>query len=324
MMNLNENNYLNSRQKLLRKKVSQFLQANNSPLYYSNCASISVRTTDDTSLIAPLEIKICMHQGAYRGAHFEFYVELLEDYPAREANVEIWARQPIWHPTIVQKTGRVSLTMKCKDLVAVVMAIRGILYDPAIEPVINVMASSTLNKSREHFDMIVSHTLDGATVNDVCYPSMRNLYRPNCVVPQSYNSSCSSSDHYYFKNSPAPASEMVSCSAGNYRETTESLPAMPVIPHHNSFTKFFDSNCNVNKRTIIERDSSAIFSRNPLHASAIPWGSISKDGSNIWMSGTGTVDDMEDPLSKESKCDELSYGCYDRSKNRNKLIRINI
>lgn len=345
MMNVNGKNYLNSHQKLLRKNfLSQVLQHNNSPLFSSNASAISVRTTDDTSLIAQLEIKICMHQGAYRGSHFIFYVEPLEDYPFRESNVEIWAAQPIWHPNIDVKSGRVSLNMKCKDLVAVVMAIQRILLDPAVEPVINVTASATLNKSRESFEEMVSRSLNGATVNDVSYPCMKNLYCPNCVVPQSYllgatgqsesifatkssgrgfarrgysgagisgacivssassafnsvsNSSSSRSiDNLYCKKIAAQSSVATSNSLGN----VDSSYVKNLSPH-SSFTKFFDENCSVNKRTIIDRESPTHLSRNSLCTHEMPWFSNMNNSSYI--------------ENKESKFEEPYYGIENRKK----------
>ncbi len=93
---------------------SQRLNRDVSELFSSNfnctASHLSVIQTGD-SLNDPgsitLENKV--FEGPYRGGRFSFCLNIPANYPFRA--VEVWATQPIWHPNIDVRTGKVAVPL---------------------------------------------------------------------------------------------------------------------------------------------------------------------------------------------------------------------
>lgn len=58
-------------------------------------------------LVKTVGLQIAIHEGPYRGGSYNFLLHIPDSYPFKP--VEVIADQPIWHPNIDLRTGRVFL-----------------------------------------------------------------------------------------------------------------------------------------------------------------------------------------------------------------------
>jgi ubiquitin-protein ligase len=56
-----------------------------------------------------IALNVCILEGAYRGGHFSFLLDIPINYPFKK--VDVWAKHPIWHPNVELLTGRVYLPL---------------------------------------------------------------------------------------------------------------------------------------------------------------------------------------------------------------------
>ena len=74
--------------------------------YDFNCSSSCLSVIKDQSGIS---LNVCILEGPYDRGHFSFLLDIPINYPFKK--VEVWAKQPIWHPNIELLTGRVLLPL---------------------------------------------------------------------------------------------------------------------------------------------------------------------------------------------------------------------
>lgn len=78
-----------------------------------NCSgsTLSVlQTSDSLQTDGCLILRITIFEGPYRRGSYAFGLNIPENYPFRP--VEIYAKQPIWHPNIDLFTGKVALPIE--------------------------------------------------------------------------------------------------------------------------------------------------------------------------------------------------------------------
>lgn len=78
-----------------------------------NCSSSKVtiyQLTDSLSEPGSITLENIVYEGPYRGGVFNFCFHIPANYPFRA--VEVWATQPIWHPNIDLRTGKVAIPME--------------------------------------------------------------------------------------------------------------------------------------------------------------------------------------------------------------------
>jgi ubiquitin-protein ligase len=76
------------------------------------CSASHVQVTQTTECLndtGSIALEISVFEGPYRGGLFHFCFQIPANYPFRP--IEIWAVQPIWHPNIDMKTGRMQIPL---------------------------------------------------------------------------------------------------------------------------------------------------------------------------------------------------------------------
>lgn len=71
-----------------------------------DCSSSCLTVNENENLIY---LNICILEGPYRDGHFTFVLDIPSNYPFKQ--VDVWAKQPIYHPNIEMLTGMVSLPL---------------------------------------------------------------------------------------------------------------------------------------------------------------------------------------------------------------------
>lgn len=77
------------------------------------CSASHVQVTQTTECLndtGSIALEISVFEGPYRGGFFHFCFQIPANYPFRP--IEIWAVQPIWHPNIDMKTGRMQIPLE--------------------------------------------------------------------------------------------------------------------------------------------------------------------------------------------------------------------
>jgi ubiquitin-protein ligase len=97
-------NHSNSRHPMYFQRLNR--DVNDLLLHDFNCSSSCLSVSQDENGIA---LNVCILEGAYRGGHFSFLLDIPINYPFKEVNV--WAKHPIWHPNVELLTGRVFLPL---------------------------------------------------------------------------------------------------------------------------------------------------------------------------------------------------------------------
>lgn len=68
------------------------------------------QTGDSLNELGAISLESHVFEGPYRGGRFHFCFHISGNYPFKP--VEIWATQPIWHPNIDIRTGKVALPLE--------------------------------------------------------------------------------------------------------------------------------------------------------------------------------------------------------------------
>ena len=80
----------------------------------SSCLSV-IQTSDNLRDPGCFELCVKIFEGPYRGGCFSFALTIPENYPFKA--VEVWSKQPIWHPNIELNSGRVVLPLEWSPVI---------------------------------------------------------------------------------------------------------------------------------------------------------------------------------------------------------------
>lgn len=70
----------------------------------------AIQTADSLNELGSITLDDMVFEGPYRGGRFSFCFNIPANYPFR--CIEVWAIQPIWHPNIDLKTGKVAIPLE--------------------------------------------------------------------------------------------------------------------------------------------------------------------------------------------------------------------
>lgn len=129
----------------------------------------------DTKDISKFAIKLSPGGGYYKGASFEFQVDVSEQYPIEAPKVEC-STTPIYHPNI-NFEGRVCLNILrdgWKPVLTISHVIFGLItlfespnpFDP-LPNGIQLEAADLLRKDKDKFGVLVTRTLKGGHISEL-------------------------------------------------------------------------------------------------------------------------------------------------------------
>lgn len=111
-------------------------------------------------------------EGPYRGGRFNFCFNIPANYPFKQ--VEVWAVQPIWHPNIDLKTGKVAVPLEWSPVLtlhAFALAVQMLMLEPSAENPLNLDAYSYYISKPDDFDKHAQQSLHGGWICGVHFPS---------------------------------------------------------------------------------------------------------------------------------------------------------
>jgi ubiquitin-protein ligase len=68
-----------------------------------------IQSADSLNEPGSITLDIMVFAGPYRGGRFCFCFHIPANYPFRQ--IEVWATQPIWHPNVDLRTGKVAIPL---------------------------------------------------------------------------------------------------------------------------------------------------------------------------------------------------------------------
>ena len=101
----------------LRKDVTEVLHHD----FTSPSAVVKIASCQENNIAAGLNLSLCLLEGPYRGGHFEYFLQIPDNYPFHP--IHIWCRVPTWHPNIDLKTGHVSLPLNWSPVLSLVSVV---------------------------------------------------------------------------------------------------------------------------------------------------------------------------------------------------------
>lgn len=118
---------------------SQRLNRDLSDLYNHNfsCSSACL-SVEPSPIITSITLNLCILEGPYKNGHFSFLLDIPDSYPFKI--VEIWSKQPIYHPNIDLVTGRVELPLEWSPvltLYSLAVALQMMLIEPSLDNILN-------------------------------------------------------------------------------------------------------------------------------------------------------------------------------------------
>jgi ubiquitin-protein ligase len=130
-----------------------------------------LQTADSLNDAGSIALEISVFEGSYRGGVFHFCFQIPANYPFRP--LEIWAVQPIWHPNIDLKSGRMQIPLEWSPVLTLksfARAVQMLMIQPSVEGPLNIDAYSLFLNNPEQFDAHAQLTLRGGWFSDVYFP----------------------------------------------------------------------------------------------------------------------------------------------------------
>lgn len=162
--------------------------------FTSSSAVVKVYPPPDGNVHEGLLLSICILEGPYRGGHFTFVMEIPDNYPFR--GVDIWSKNPVWHPNIDIRSGKVALPLAWSpvlSLLSVAVSMQMIMLEPSSDTPLNLESCSYYCSDPKIFDSYAQRTLHGCTVDGILLPNMFAFQCNNCSDDTSVRSSASTS-----------------------------------------------------------------------------------------------------------------------------------
>lgn len=103
-----------------------------------NCSGSTLtvlQTSDSLQAEGCLVLRVTIFEGPYRRGTYAFGLNIPENYPFRP--VEIFAKQPIWHPNIDLFTGKVALPIEWSP----VLTLNSIAVAVQVNPYVEILCS---------------------------------------------------------------------------------------------------------------------------------------------------------------------------------------
>eukprot|EP00598_Pedospumella_elongata_P000935 CAMPEP_0184975386 /NCGR_PEP_ID=MMETSP1098-20130426/6666_1 /TAXON_ID=89044 /ORGANISM="Spumella elongata, Strain CCAP 955/1" /LENGTH=160 /DNA_ID=CAMNT_0027498119 /DNA_START=53 /DNA_END=532 /DNA_ORIENTATION=+ len=130
-----------------------------------NCSSSTLtvlQTSDSLQAEGCLVLRVSIFEGPYRRGTYAFGLNIPENYPFRP--VEIFAKQPIWHPNIDLFTGKVALPIEWSPVLtlnSIAVAVQMLMLEPSPENPLNMEAYSYFLSQSDTFDQLVQKSISG-------------------------------------------------------------------------------------------------------------------------------------------------------------------
>eukprot|EP01032_Pedospumella_encystans_P021529 gene21529-24416_t len=160
-----------------------------------NCSSSTLtvlQTSDSLQAEGCLVLRVSIFEGPYRRGTYAFGLNIPENYPFRP--VEIFAKQPIWHPNIDLFTGKVALPIEWSPVLtlnSIAVAVQMLMLEPSPENPLNMEAYSYFLSQSDTFDQLVQKSISGGcgisgvkfesvltpTSHDFGYPTSASMIR---------------------------------------------------------------------------------------------------------------------------------------------------
>eukprot|EP01031_Cornospumella_fuschlensis_P037371 gene37371-45380_t len=122
-----------------------------------------LQTADCLNELGSISLEVRVFEGPYQGGCFSFCFHIPTNYPF--SPVSIWAVNPIWHPNIDLRTGKVALPLEWSPVLTLktcAIAVQMLMLEPSPDNPLNLEAySSFIRSSDEFLDHVQGSIYDG-------------------------------------------------------------------------------------------------------------------------------------------------------------------
>jgi ubiquitin-protein ligase len=141
-----------------------------------------LQTADSLADLGSISLEVRVFEGPYRGGRYSFFFHIPNNYPFH--SVEVWSVQPIWHPNIDLRTGKVALSIDWSPVLTLkstAIAIQMLMLEPSTESAMNLEALSLYVSNSAEFELQVQRSIEGGVIAGVYFPPAAMTYSELCA-----------------------------------------------------------------------------------------------------------------------------------------------